>query len=97
MKKYYDEKYDNQMKLLLSNHYSLVNQENIKIKLPVNNVILPRYCDRDFTPYMTTYKLHYKSYTPLHIYNVHSVSPYTLKNCPQVGVLNVQRCNTSTY
>ena len=32
-------------------------------------------------------------FTPLHIYNAHSVSPSTLKNCPHVGVLNVQRCN----
>jgi len=31
--------------------------------------------------------------TSLHIYNAHSVSPSTLKNFPQVGILNVQRCN----
>jgi hypothetical protein len=32
--------------------------------------------------------------TPFHIYNAQSVSLCTLKNCPQMGVLNVQRCKT---
>lgn len=32
-------------------------------------------------------------FTPLHIHNAHSVSSSTLKNCPQVDVLNAQRCN----
>jgi len=35
--------------------------------------------------------------THLHIYNAQSVSLCTLKNCPQMGVLNVQRCNKYPY
>jgi hypothetical protein len=33
-----------------------------------------------------------KDCTPLHISNAQSVSLSTFKNCPQVGVLNVERC-----
>jgi len=35
--------------------------------------------------------------TPLHIYNAQSVSLCKLKNCTQMGVLNVQRCNNYPY
>ena len=66
MKKYFIDKNNNDssnMKLILSNHYSLVN-DNI-IKRPynkvknINNIILPRVGDRDCAPFMTTYKMDY--------------------------------------
>ena len=38
-----------------------------------------------------------KNNTPLHISNAQSVSSLPLKTCPQVGVLNMQRCKTKKY
>lgn len=35
-----------------------------------------------------------EGFTPLHMYNAYSASSSTLKNCPQVGGLNMQKCNT---
>lgn len=66
MKKYFDDKNNNDsknMRLILSNYYSLVN-DSVK-KHPydkvnkINNVILPRIVDRDCAPFMTTYKMDY--------------------------------------
>lgn len=66
MKKYFADKNNNDsknMKLILSNYYSLVN-DSVK-KRPydkvnkINNVILPRVVDRDCAPFMTTYKMDY--------------------------------------
>ena len=67
MKKYYTQEDNNEMKLLLSNYYCLVNiqtqsdKKNCKMKhyKMINNVILPRYCQRDYAPYMTTYTMDY--------------------------------------
>lgn len=56
------------MKLILSNYYSLVkhieNTEKMKrrnkaIKKPINNVILPRYCQRNYAPFATIYHIDY--------------------------------------
>ena len=66
MKKYFIDKHNNDssnMKLILSNHYSLVNDNVIKrpynkVK-KINNIILPRVGDRDCAPFMTTYKMDY--------------------------------------
>lgn len=63
MKKYFLDKTNNNsnnMKLILSNYYSLEeNNQKIKHNIPVNNVILPRYGVRDYTPFATTYDIDY--------------------------------------
>ena len=66
MKKYFVDKNNNDsknMKLILSNYYSLVN-DNVKKRAydkvnKINNVILPRVVDRDCAPFMTTYNMDY--------------------------------------
>jgi hypothetical protein len=76
MKKYFIDKHNNDssnMKLILSNHYSLVNDNIVKRPFKkINNVILPRVGDRDCAPFMTTYKMDYnrpKFYNDLNILN----------------------------
>jgi len=67
MKKSYIDKSNNDstnMKLILSNYYSLVkdieNTEKTKSRhIPINNVILPRYSERDYAPFATTYHIDY--------------------------------------
>ena len=66
MKKYFIDKNNNDsnnMKLILSNHYNLVNDNVMKRPYnkvnKINNVILPMFGDRDCAPFMTTYKLDY--------------------------------------
>jgi len=63
MKKYFIDKHNNDssnMKLILSNHYGLVNDNIVKRPYKIiNNVILPRVGDRDCAPFITTYKIDY--------------------------------------
>jgi hypothetical protein len=66
MKKSYMDRNNNDstnMKLLLSNYYSLVKENNYNEKMkpyiPINNVILPRYAERDYAPFATTYHIDY--------------------------------------
>lgn len=67
MKKYYIDKNNNDsnnMKILLSNYYSLVNNNNnnnvnIRHYNRINNVILPRFGDRNILPFITTYNKDY--------------------------------------
>jgi hypothetical protein len=70
MKKSYMDKSNNDssnMKLILSNYYSLVkhtentkNTENTKPRhIPINNVILTRYGERDYAHFATTYHIDY--------------------------------------
>jgi len=67
MKKSYMDKSNNDssnMKLILSNYYSLVkhteNTEKTKPRrLPINNVILTRYGERVYAPFATTYHIDY--------------------------------------
>jgi hypothetical protein len=67
MKKSYMDKSNNDssnMKLILSNYYSLVkhteNTEKTKPRhIPINNVILTRYGERDYAHFATTYHIDY--------------------------------------
>lgn len=66
MKKYYIDKNNNDsnnMKILLSNYYSLVNNNNNNVNIRhynrINNVILPRFGDRNILPFITTYNKDY--------------------------------------
>ena len=71
MKKSYMDKSNNDssnMKLILSNYYSLVKHiektekmksRNARRNIPINNVILPRYGERDYAHFATTYHIDY--------------------------------------